>query len=139
MAGTRTLSSTCPSPDWIRCSPPGWSPEFGEDPTRYADTRAVTRASGRARAVLARHSRNRRLADVLYQQAFAALSAPPGARAFYDAHRARGNSHDQGRPYAHWPTASSASCTAACATSSPSTKPPHGTSPTTPPQPELDR
>jgi hypothetical protein len=78
--------------------------EFGDDPTRYADTRArknysgmapVTRASGKARVVLARHARNRRLADALYQQAFAALSASPGARAFYDAHRARGNTHHQ--------------------------------------------
>ena len=78
--------------------------EFGDDPTRYTDTRArknysgmapVTRASGKARVVLARHARNRRLADALYQQAFAALSASPGARAFYDAHRARGHTHHQ--------------------------------------------
>jgi transposase len=78
--------------------------EFGDDPTRYDDTRArknysgmapVTRASGKARVVLARHARNRRLADALYQQAFAALNASPGARAFYDAHRARGNTHHQ--------------------------------------------
>ena len=78
--------------------------EFGDDPTRYADTRArknysgmapVTRASGKARVVLARHARNRRLADALYFQAFAALNASPGARAYYDAHRARGNTHHQ--------------------------------------------
>ena len=78
--------------------------EFGDDPHRYADARArknysgmapVTRASGKARVVLARHARNRRLADALYQQAFAALSASPGARAYYDAHRARGNTHHQ--------------------------------------------
>ena len=66
--------------------------EFGDDPTRYADARArknysgmapITRASGhQSRVVLARHARNRRLADALYQQAFAALSASPGARAF---------------------------------------------------------
>jgi hypothetical protein len=78
--------------------------EFGDDPTRYADTRArknysgmapVTRASGKARIVLARHARNRRLADALYFQAFAALNASPGARAYYDGHRARGNTHHQ--------------------------------------------
>jgi transposase len=78
--------------------------EFGDDPDRYADTRArrnysgmapITRASGKSRAVTARHARNRRLADALYQQAFAALTASPGARAYYDNHRARGNTHHQ--------------------------------------------
>jgi len=78
--------------------------EFGDDPERYADAKArknysgmapVTRASGKTRVVLARHARNRRLADALYLQAFAALTASPGARAYYDAHRARGNTHHQ--------------------------------------------
>jgi hypothetical protein len=78
--------------------------EFGDDPDRYTDTRArknysgmapVTRTSGKSRAVLARHARNRRLADALYQQAFAALNTSPGARAYYDTHRARGNTHHQ--------------------------------------------
>ena len=78
--------------------------EFGDDPDRYADARArknysgmspITRASGTKRVVLARHARNRRLADALYQQAFAALSASPGARAYYDHHRARGATHHQ--------------------------------------------
>jgi hypothetical protein len=45
--------------------------------------------------VLARHARNRRLADALYQQAFSALTRSPGARAYYDAYRARGNTHHQ--------------------------------------------
>jgi hypothetical protein len=40
----------------------------------------ITKASGTKRVVLARHARNRRLADALYQQAFAALTASPGAR-----------------------------------------------------------
>lgn len=78
--------------------------EFGDDPHRYADTRArknysgmapVTRASGTRRVVLARHARNRRLADALYQQAFCALSSSPGARAFYDRQRGRGATHHQ--------------------------------------------
>ena len=78
--------------------------EFGDAPGRYADTRArknysgmapVTRASGTKRVVLARHARNRRLADALYQQAFAALAASPGARAHYDRQRTRGASHHQ--------------------------------------------
>jgi alpha-beta hydrolase superfamily lysophospholipase len=45
--------------------------------------------------VLARHARNRRLADAIYLWAFASLSASPGARAFYDAHRAAGDGHHQ--------------------------------------------
>jgi len=78
--------------------------EFGDDPHRYADSRArknysgmapVTKASGKSRVVLARHTRNRRLGDALYLQAFAALSTSPGARGYYDDHRARGNTHHQ--------------------------------------------
>jgi transposase len=78
--------------------------EFGDDPTRYSDAKArrnyagtspITKASGKSKAVLARHVRNRRLADALYQQAFAALSASPGARAYYDDRRARGATHHQ--------------------------------------------
>jgi hypothetical protein len=78
--------------------------EMGDDPDRYADARArknyagmapITRASGTKRVVLARYARNRRLADALYQQAFAALTASPGARACYDRHRARGATHHQ--------------------------------------------
>ena len=58
--------------------------EFGEHPHRYADTKArknysgmspITRASGTKRVVLARYTRNRRLADALYHQAFTALNA----------------------------------------------------------------
>ncbi len=76
--------------------------EFGDDPHRYADAKArknyagtapITRASGKSRVVLARVARNRRLADALYQWAFSALSSSPGARAYYDAHRARGATH----------------------------------------------
>jgi hypothetical protein len=55
----------------------------------------ITRASGTKRVVLARYARNRRLADALYQQAFAALTASPGARAHYDRQRARGATHHQ--------------------------------------------
>lgn len=78
--------------------------EFGDDPERYADTKArknysgmspITRASGTKRVVLARYARNRRLADALYQQAFAALKASPGARGYYDRQRARGTTHHQ--------------------------------------------
>ncbi|HEY7104125.1 MAG TPA: IS110 family transposase, partial [Mycobacteriales bacterium] len=34
-------------------------------------------------------------ADALHQQAFAALTASPGARAYYNNHRARGATHHQ--------------------------------------------
>jgi transposase len=90
----------------IYLSQPGLGPilgapvlaEFGDDPHRFADVRArknysrmspITRASGTKRVVLARHVRNRRLADALYLQAFTALTASPGARAYYDKQRAR--------------------------------------------------
>jgi transposase len=78
--------------------------EFGDAKDRYADTKSrrnyagtspITRASGTRRVVLARHTRNRRLADALHQQAFTALTASPGARAHYDSHRARGATHHQ--------------------------------------------
>ena len=78
--------------------------EMGDDPHRYPDARArknyagmapITRASGTKRVVLARYTRNRRLADALYQQAFSALTSSPGARACYDRHRAAGATHHQ--------------------------------------------
>jgi transposase len=76
--------------------------EFGDDPHRYHDARArknyagsspITRASGKKTVVLARFVRNRRLGDALHQQAFCALRASPGARAYYDQLRARGIGH----------------------------------------------
>jgi len=76
--------------------------EFGDDPNRYADAKSrknyagtspITKASGKSRVVLARYARNRRLADACYRWAFSALGASPGARAFYDQHRAGGDTH----------------------------------------------
>jgi hypothetical protein len=76
--------------------------EFGDDPERYHDHKArrnyagtspITRASGRKTVVLARYARNRRLGDATHQWAFCALSASPGARAYYDQLRARGANH----------------------------------------------
>jgi hypothetical protein len=78
--------------------------EFGDDPNRfddaksrknYAGTSPITRASGKHRVVLARYARNRRLADAGYLWAFAAISASPGARAFYDQRRAAGDTHNR--------------------------------------------
>jgi hypothetical protein len=43
--------------------------------------------------VLARFVRNQRLADAIYHWAFAALTASPGARAFYDLRRGAGDTH----------------------------------------------
>jgi hypothetical protein len=43
--------------------------------------------------VLARFVHNDRLIDALMSQAFAALNASPGARAYYDQQRARGAYH----------------------------------------------
>jgi hypothetical protein len=43
--------------------------------------------------VLARFVRNNWLVNALHQQAFCALRASPGARAYYDQLRARGMSH----------------------------------------------
>jgi Transposase/Transposase IS116/IS110/IS902 family len=78
--------------------------ELGDAPGRYPDARSrrnyagtspITRASGTRRVVLARHARNKRLADAIYLWAFPAISASPGARAFYDQHRAAGDTHHQ--------------------------------------------
>jgi transposase len=78
--------------------------EFGDDPDRYttaksrknyAGTSPLTIASGRKRAVLARHVRNRRLYDAIDQWAFCSITTSPGCRAFYDERRAAGDLHHQ--------------------------------------------
>jgi len=95
----------------IYLSQPGLGPvlgarvlgEFGDDPGRYASGKArknyagtspITRASGKKKIVMARFIHNDRLIDALMAQAFAALTASPGARALYDAERARGAEHN---------------------------------------------
>ena len=95
----------------IYLSQPGLGPilgarvlgEFGDDPDRYASGKArknyaatspITRASGKKKVVAARFIRNDRLTDALMAQAFAALTASPGARALYDAERASGTEHN---------------------------------------------
>jgi hypothetical protein len=76
--------------------------EFGDDKKRFHDVRArknysgqspITRASGKKTIVVARYATNQRLGDALHQQAFSALRASPGARAYYDALRARKIGH----------------------------------------------
>jgi transposase len=77
--------------------------EFGDDRTRwpdpasrraYAGSAPITRQSGKKRVVLARNIRNKRLYDATRWWAFAALSASPGARAYYDQRRAAGDGHE---------------------------------------------
>jgi len=64
--------------------------EFSDVPDRYATAKSrrnyagtspIARASGTRQVVLARHARNKRLADVIYLWAFAALTASPGRSA----------------------------------------------------------
>lgn len=78
--------------------------EFGDNPNRYttaksrknyAGTSPLTVASGKKRAILARRVRNRRLYDAIDQWALGAINNSPGARAFYDQHRAAGDLHHQ--------------------------------------------
>jgi transposase len=77
--------------------------ETGDDPARYASAKArknyaatspITRASGKKKTVRARYVHNDRLIDALMSQAFSALQASPGARAYYDRQRARGSGHN---------------------------------------------
>jgi transposase len=78
--------------------------EFGDDPDRYADAKArknyagtspITKASGKSKVVLARYARNKRLSDACHLWAFAAITASPGARAFYHARRSAGDTHNR--------------------------------------------
>jgi transposase len=78
--------------------------EFGDDPNRYtsaksrknyAGTSPLTVASGKKRAILARRVRNRRLYNAIDQWALGAINTSPGARTFYDQHRAAGDIHHQ--------------------------------------------
>jgi transposase len=78
--------------------------EFGDDPQRYTSAKArkayagtapITRASGLRQVVLARAVGNWRLVTACHVWAFAALTGSPGARRYYDAHRARGATHHQ--------------------------------------------
>lgn len=77
--------------------------EFGDDPLRYASAKArknyagtspVTKASGKKKSVAARYVHNDRLIDALMGQALSALSASPGARAYYDKQRDREVEHN---------------------------------------------
>ena len=112
--------------------------EFGDDPNRYttakcrknyAGTSPLTVASGKKRAVLARHVRNRRLYDAVDQWAFCALTTSPGP-APSTTSTAPPATYTT-KPYAPWETASSASSMAAYATAPTitNTKPGHTVNP----------
>ncbi|HUZ51625.1 MAG TPA: IS110 family transposase [Streptosporangiaceae bacterium] len=77
--------------------------EFGDAAGRYATAKArknyagtspLTIQSGKSKTAHARFIRNRHLIDALHAQALSALTASPGARAFYDELRAREVGHD---------------------------------------------
>jgi transposase len=131
----------------IIVSQPGMGPvpgarvlaESGDDPRRYADGKArrnyaatspVTRASGKRKVVAARFVHNDRLVDALNAQAFSALTASPGARAFYDQQRANGHGHNDAPP-----TGSSASSTAASKPAPSTTRTPPGATASKPSKP----
>lgn len=76
--------------------------EFGDAPGRYADVKArrnyaatspLTIASGKKKTVHARFIHNDHLVNAMHDQAFAAISASPGARAYYDELRSREIDH----------------------------------------------
>jgi hypothetical protein len=74
--------------------------EFGDAATakarkNYAGTSPLTIESGKKKPVHARYIRNRHLIDALHAQAFAALTASPGARACYDELRAHNIGHNE--------------------------------------------
>ena len=95
--------------------------EFGDDPHRYADAKArknyagtspITRASGKKKSSWPATSTTTASSTPSASQAFSALTASPGARAYYDQLRARGPQATTPR-CASSPTDSSASSTAA--------------------------
>ena len=77
--------------------------EYGDAAGRYASAKArknyagtspLTLQSGKKKTVHARYIRNRHLIDALRAQAMAALTASPGARAYYDELRDREYDHE---------------------------------------------
>ena len=117
--------------------------EFGDDHDRYTSAKArknyaatspITRASGKKAPSRPDSCTTTGSSTPCMTQAFTALRASPGARAYYDQQRARGASTTP--PYASSPTASSASCTAASRPAPPTTRPPPGL--TTSTRPLLD-
>ena len=121
LAGTRPLRSISASRAWGRSSAPGCSASSATTRTGYADARArknysghspITRASGKKSVVLARYATQQSSRRRAARKAFSSLRASPGARAYYDALRARKHRPPRRAAPAREPAAS-ASCTAA--------------------------
>jgi hypothetical protein len=89
----RSLCGTVRLAGWPRGSPthPIHKPRPRSLPRFYSVS--ITRQSGKKRIVLACYVHHDRLIDALGRQAFAALTASPGARAYYDELRGRGTGH----------------------------------------------
>jgi hypothetical protein len=66
--------------------------EVGDDPARYAS--ANHPAVRKKKTVMARYVHTDRLRDALGRQAYSALTASPGARAYYDELRDRNIEHE---------------------------------------------
>lgn len=78
--------------------------EFGDEPGRYLDAKAfrnyaatspITRQSGNWRSVEARWVRNDRLTDAAIQAAGKAIQNSPGARAFFEKQKAKGDPYNK--------------------------------------------
>ncbi len=78
--------------------------ESGDDPNRYANSKArksaagtapITRTSGLKCSVTWRHATNRWLSSACMRWAFCSIQTSPGAAAYYQAHRGRGHTHTQ--------------------------------------------
>jgi len=78
--------------------------EFGDEPGRYHDAKAfrnyaatspITRQSGNWRSVEARWIRNDRLTDATIQAAGKAVQNSPGAAAFFEQHKAKGDPYNK--------------------------------------------
>jgi len=74
----------------LRCGSGGPARSASSATTRSG---SPTPVPGKKTVVLARYATNRRLGDALHLQASSALVASPGARAYYDALRARKIGH----------------------------------------------
>jgi transposase len=78
--------------------------EFGDEPGRYSDAKAfrnyaatspITRQSGNWRSVESRWIRNKRLADATLQAAGKAIQNSPGAAAFFEHQKAKGDPYNK--------------------------------------------